>query len=62
MKYVGEDAQALVGTNGPGPFTIINNYLEGSTENVLFGGAAPMIPNIIPSDIEFRYNHVAKPL
>jgi hypothetical protein len=57
----GQDAQAIAGWNGPGPFKIVNNYLEGSAENILFGGADPSIVNLVPSDIEIRRNHVAKP-
>jgi hypothetical protein len=57
----GQDAQAIGGWNGPGPFKIVNNYLEGSAENILYGGADPSVPNLIPSDIEIRRNHVAKP-
>jgi hypothetical protein len=56
----GQEAQALQGWNGPGPFTIVNNYLEASSINILFGGAQPSIPNVVPSDIEFRNNHCYK--
>jgi hypothetical protein len=56
------DAQAIAGFNGPGPFKISNNYLEGSTENILFGGADPRIPNLIPSDIEITRNLFTKPV
>jgi hypothetical protein len=56
------DSQAIAGFNGPGPFKIINNYLEASTENVMFGGADPRIPNLIPSDIEIKRNYFYKPL
>jgi len=56
------DAQAIAGFNGPGPFTIHNNYLEGSTENILFGGADPRISNLIPSDIEITRNVFTKPV
>ena len=59
---VGADSQAICGWNGPGPFSIINNYLEASGENVMFGGADPAISGLIPSDIEFRRNHCFKPL
>jgi hypothetical protein len=62
FKEVGEDAQAIAGWNGSGPFKIANNYLEGAGENVLFGGADPSIPELVPSDIEIRGNHFAKPL
>jgi hypothetical protein len=58
----GGDAQAVAGWNGPGPFKIVNNYLEGAAENIIFGGADPAIPDLIPSDIEIRRNHVTKPL
>src|SRR5262245_9020218 len=57
----GADSQAIAGWNGPGPFKIVNNYLEGAGENFMLGGADPRIQNLIPSDIEFRHNHVAKP-
>lgn len=57
----GYDSQAIWGWNGPGPFLIENNYLEGSGENVGFGGATPAIPNLVPSDVVIRRNHIAKP-
>jgi hypothetical protein len=57
----GFDTQAIAGWNGPGPYHIINNYLEGAGENILFGGADPGIPNLVPSDIEIRRNYVFKP-
>src|SRR5262249_42859507 len=56
------DAQAIAGFNGPGPFKISNNYLEASTENILFGGADPVISNLIPSDIEITRNYFTKPV
>jgi hypothetical protein len=62
IHWAGNDTQALGGWNGPGPFHIINNYLEAAGENILFGGATPAIQNLIPSDIEIRRNHLFKPL
>ncbi|MBI4638149.1 MAG: hypothetical protein HY727_17575 [Candidatus Rokubacteria bacterium] len=62
FKEVGNDSQAIAGWNGPGPFKIVNNYLEGAGENLMFGGADPAIPGLVPSDIEIRRNHLAKPL
>ena len=61
-KELGFDALAIVGVNGPGPFRILNNYLEGAGENVMFGGADPRIPNLVPSDIEIVGNLFSKPL
>jgi hypothetical protein len=62
MKGVGFDTQAIAGYNGPGPYVVNNNYLEGAGENIIIGGASPTIPNLIPSDMEFRRNHMTKPL
>lgn len=62
FKTVGEDSQALAGWNGPGPFRIANNYLEGAGENLLFGGGDPSIRDLVPADIEIRNNHFSKPL
>jgi hypothetical protein len=55
------DSQAVAGWNGPGPFKIVNNYLEAQSENIMFGGAQPAL-NVIPSDIEIRRNVLSKPL
>jgi hypothetical protein len=57
-----QDTQAICGWDGPGPYKIVNNYLEGAAENVMFGGATASITNMVPSDIEFRHNHVKKKL
>ena len=62
FKEVGADSQAILGWNGPGPFVITNNYLEGAGENILFGGAVPTIPGLVPTDIQIRRNRFAKPL
>lgn len=58
----GFDSQAILGWNGPGPFKIVNNHLEGAGENIMFGGSDPAIPNLVPSDIEIRRNYVYKPM
>jgi len=62
FKEAGADSQAVAGWNGPGPFKIANSFLEAAGENVLFGGADPSIPDLVPADIEIRGNHLAKPL
>jgi hypothetical protein len=62
IHVVGQDTQAICGWNGPGPFKIVNNYLEAAGENVMWGGTDPAIPNLVSSDIEFRQNSVNKPL
>jgi hypothetical protein len=62
FKEVGADSQAIGGWNGPGPFKIVNNHLEGAGENIMFGGAPSSLPSNIPSDIEVCGNHFFKPL
>lgn len=62
IKGTSQDTQAICGWNGPGPFQILNNHLEGSGENVLFGGIDPSLDGVVPSDILIQYNHFYKPL
>jgi hypothetical protein len=62
FKHATVDTQAIGGWTGPGPFKIVNNYLEASGENVMFGGADPAVPRLVPSDIEIRNNRFSKPL
>lgn len=58
----GADSQAIWGSNGPGPYKISNNLLQGAGENVMFGGNDPAIPNLVPSDIEITRNHFYTPV
>lgn len=56
------DAQTVVsgGGNTPGgAYKIVNNFLEASGENILFGGGAA---TQIPADIEIRHNYLFKPI
>ena len=56
------DAQAVNGGTGDlagGPYKIVNNFLEASTEGILFGGGAA---TKTPTDIEIRRNHFYKPM
>ena len=62
IKAAGQDTQAIGGWNGPGPYTIENNYLEGAGENFLLGGADPSIRDLVTSDVVFRRNHLSKPI
>lgn len=62
IKAVNADSQAIAVYNGPGPFTITNNHLEGAGENVLFGGADPAVTGLVPADAVFRNNLFTKPL
>ncbi|HEU4833261.1 MAG TPA: hypothetical protein VFS90_02560 [Pyrinomonadaceae bacterium] len=59
---VGYDTQAIGGWNGPGPFHIVNNHLEGAGENIMFGGADSASEALLPSNIEIRGNYIFKPM
>src|SRR6185503_8595081 len=61
-KAIGQDSQAIGGWNSPGKLRIENNYLEGSTENMLIGGGDPPTPDLVTTGVTVRYNHMAKPL
>jgi len=52
----GSDSQAVGGSLGPGPYKIVNNFLEAASENVMFGGSDPTTVDLVPSDIEIRRN------
>jgi hypothetical protein len=56
------DAKAIGGGGGwrpGGPYKVVDNFLEASGENVLFGGGPA---TATPADIEIRRNHFFKPL
>jgi hypothetical protein len=66
---VNTDAQAIAGWNGTGPYIIENNYIDGATENVMFGGAIGENPNnpaagdnrgVTAADITMRFNYLPK--
>lgn len=49
-KREGEEGKAITAWQAPGPLEIRNNYIEGASLNVLFGGAATAIPDHIIGD------------
>ena len=55
------DSQGIIGWNGPGPYLIRNNHIEGGHQAVFFGGADPAIANLSPSDISLIGNHITRP-
>jgi hypothetical protein len=59
--YASEEAQGICGWTGTRSVHIINNYIEGGAENIMFGGADPYSADLIPADIEIRGNHLNKP-
>ena len=56
------DSHAVSGGLGSlagGPYKIVNNFLEASGENIMFGGGAA---TTTPADIQIQSNHLFKPL
>jgi hypothetical protein len=58
----GRQSQAIYATNGPGPYLIEKSYICAASENILFGGDDPRVPNLIPSKITIRGNYICKNL
>ena len=54
------DSQAIFSWNGPGPYNIINNYLEGASENLAFGNGEGT--HLVARDVIIRGNYLFKPL
>jgi hypothetical protein len=61
FKVKGQDAQAVAGSYGPGPFQVLDCHLSGAGENAIFGGSDPRISGMVPSDILFRGCLFTKP-
>lgn len=57
----GQFTQAIQGRNaGFGPYKIINNEIISAGYAFELGGAATAVPDMVPSDVEFRQNYVHK--
>lgn len=50
----GRDSQAIMGSNGSGPYRIEDCFLGAASENILFGGDDARIPNLVPADVFIR--------
>ncbi len=61
FAFMNEETQGICGWTGTRNVHILNNYVEGGAENIMFGGADPDNAELIPSDIEIRGNHLNKP-
>jgi len=55
----GTDTQGIAGWTGTGPLKIVDNFIEGGSSSIGFGGAGS---EVTPQDIEIRRNHLFKPL
>ncbi len=61
FAYPQEETQAICGWTGTRNVKVINNYIEGGAENIMFGGSDPASAELIPQDIEIRGNRLNKP-
>lgn len=61
FAFPSEETQGILGYTGTKDLKILNNYIEGGAENIMFGGAQAASAELIPSDIEIRGNHFNKP-
>jgi hypothetical protein len=62
MWREGQESQGFNASNGAGPYTLTDDYIEASGENVMFGGDTSESPDYIPSDILIDGCHFFKPL
>jgi hypothetical protein len=56
-----KESQAIWINNGPGPYTITDNHLEGAGEVILIGGDHMPIAGNVPQHITVRGNTLLKP-
>ena len=61
FAFSGEETQAICGWTGTKNARILNNYIEGGAENIMFGGGEPPNAEMIPQDIIISGNHFNKP-
>jgi hypothetical protein len=59
IHMVATDTQGIAGWTGAGPLKIVNNFIEGGSSSIGFGGSGS---RVTPGDIEIRGNHLFKPL
>jgi len=58
-----DETHGVAAWNTPGPLKIVNNYIDGGSVPLFFGGAMPGLgaANGKPSDLELRRNYLAHP-
>lgn len=61
IKRKGDESQGIAAWATDGPVEIINNYIEGAAENILFGGAGSYL-KLVPTDCIVDSNHLNKPV
>lgn len=61
IRHTGSDSQAIAHHVG-NRVAVVNNLLEGSTENIIVGGTTPGIQDAVPESITFKRNYFHKPI
>ena len=61
FAFPDEETQGICGWTGTRNVKILNNYIEGGAENIMFGGGDPASADLVPGGIEIRLNHLKKP-
>lgn len=61
IKRKGDESQGIAAWATDGPIEIINNYIEGAAQSILFGGAGSTL-KLVPSDCIVDSNHLNKPI
>lgn len=54
------DSNAIYSITGKGAHVYNNSFIEGSTENVIYGGDDVSIEGLTPTNVEFRRSHFYK--
>ncbi len=61
IKRKGDESQGVAAWATDGPIEIVNNYIEGAAQSILFGGADSTL-KLVPTDCIVRSNHLNKPV
>ena len=61
IKRKGDESQGIAAWATDGPIEIVNNYIEGAAQSILFGGADSTL-KLVPTDCIVRSNHLNKPV
>ncbi|MBV9241394.1 MAG: right-handed parallel beta-helix repeat-containing protein [Acidobacteria bacterium] len=59
--FAEQETQGICGWSGTRDIKILNNYVEGGAENIMFGGSDIDNADLIPTNVEVRGNHLSKP-
>lgn len=61
-SFGAQDSQAALSLSGPGCHVYLNCFLEGSAENMIYGGGVPSIDGLVMKNVEIRRCYMPKRL